>query len=94
MDTVVLFIKWFFKSISAPLSCFSKAILGKGFLENQDTPLRRATLLHEIVNENAGSRSPKRSPTVIVTANESTTRSQSNAGHENSEATPAESAPS
>ena len=34
------------------------------------------------------------SSTVIVTANESTTRSQSNAGHENSEATPAESAPS
>ena len=27
-------------------------------------------LPHAIVNENAGSRSPKRSPTVIVTANE------------------------
>ena len=94
MDTVVLFIKWFFKSISAPLSWFSEAILGKGFLKNQDTPLRRATLLHKIVNENVGSRSPKRSPIVIVTANESTTRSQSNAGHENSEGTPAKSAPS
>ena len=66
MDTVVLFIKWFLKSISGPLSRFSRAILGKGFLENLDIPLRRAALPHAIVNENAGSRSPKRSPTVML----------------------------
>ena len=66
MDTVVLFIKWFLKSIGGPLSRFSRAILGKGFLENLDIPPRRAALPHAIVNENAGSRSPKRSPTVLL----------------------------